>query len=274
MKIDINRLAEHFAHTPFQVVDVLHYTFEAGWTGWQETMPYPGFLFQLGGNAELVFNGTAYQLFPGNVVHGGADMRLDMHVAGKAKWEYILVLYRIQGPEPKGICLTETHFELPVAQSLRLTELLQRLCRVSSQPGGIPAFQTETLFREVLNELFVCAHNQSSGSAQALFEQVSAYIHEHYMEALTIPRLAEQNGISRNRLAYVFYKYGGMGPGDYLLQYRLNRARELLLFNNAVLREIAQATGFNDPFYFSKAFKKKFGISPSEFRKKFINNTC
>jgi AraC-like DNA-binding protein len=65
-----------------------------------------------------------------------------------------------------------------------------------------------------------------------------------------------------------------MGPGDYLLQYRLNQAKKLLITNRSPLHEVAQAAGFNDPFHFSKAFKKQFEISPSDFRAKFINNTC
>ncbi len=274
MKIDINKLAEHFARTSFQVETVYRYVREHGMCYNAHSEPFPGFVFPLNGKAEFVFNGKSYILAPGNVVHGGAHMRLNRRVLGNTRWEYLLILYSITASEPKGFNLPKEHFELATGQSPRLAELLYRLWNISSQPGGVAMFQTETLFRDVLEEVFVCARNQTSGDAQDLFEQVSAYIHERYMEHLTVPRLAEQSGVNRNRLAYVFNKYAGMGPGDYLLQYRLNRAKELLIASKAPLHEIAQATGFNDPFHFSKVFKKQFGISPSEFRDKFINNTC
>ena len=273
MKIDINKLAEHFARTSFQVETVYRCVREPGMYYNAYSKPFPGFVFPLSGKAEFIFNGTPYILAPGNIVHGGAHMQLNSRVLGNTRWEYLLILYNITVPEPKGFNLSKEHFELAVGQSLRLTQLLNRLRHISSQPGGVAMFQTETLFREILEEVFVCMRNQTNGDAQKLFEQVSAYIHERYMEALTVPILAEENGVNRNRLAYVFHKYAGMGPGDYLLQYRLNRAKEILLSSKAPLHEVAQAAGFNDPFHFSKAFKKQLGISPSEFRSKFINNT-
>ncbi|HCA30295.1 MAG TPA: AraC family transcriptional regulator [Ruminococcaceae bacterium] len=274
MKIDINKLAEHFARTPFQVETVYHAVQKPGDAEWQMSSPFPGFIFPLCGKARFQFEDTPYLAKMGSIIHGGANMSLDKKVVGNAKWEYILVLYKIVAPEPEGMTLSEAHFELQVGESPCLIELLHRLHQVYRQPGGIMSFHVERLFRDILDEMFFCARNQTNGGAQALFEQVAAYIHEHYSESLTIPSLAAQSGVNKNRVAYVFYKYAGMGPGDYILQYRLKRAQELLMVSRAPLRELAQAVGFNDPFYLSKAFKKQFGISPSEFRKQFINNTC
>lgn len=274
MNVDINKLAKHFARTPFQVEGVYHNIFEPGWSGWQKTMPYPGFIFQLKGNATLVFDQTTYQLGPNSITHGGANMSLDMSVNGKSKWEYILVLYKILGTEPNELCLPDTHFQFQTGESPRLIDLIWNLWKAYNQPDAFSEFQTEMLFRCALGEAFICSNNHSNLSSGSLFQNISSYLQEHYMDALTMPHLAELNGINPNRLSYLFYKHAGMGPGDYLLHYRLNRAKELLLYNNAPLREISHAVGFNDPFYFSKAFKKKFDISPSEFRNKFRNNTC
>jgi AraC-like DNA-binding protein len=274
MKIDINKLAKHFAGTSFQVVHVHRYMREPGMSYNACSSATPGFVFPLSGKAEFIFNETPYILAPGNVIHGGAHTQLSRRVLGNTKWEYLLIRYAITGPEPKEFCLAKEHFELVVGQSPRLSQLLVRLPHISSQPGGIAQFQTETLFRNILEEMFVCVRNRTNDDARRLFEQVSSYIHERYMEALSIPALAAASGVNRNRLAYVFRKHTGIGPGDYLLQYRLNQAKTLLLANRAPLHEVAQAAGFNDPFHFSKAFKKQFEISPSEFRAKFINNTC
>lgn len=268
MKIDINKLAEHFAYTSFKVEGVYRCVRNPGDAGWQITSPFPGFIFPLVGNAQFRFDNTLYSAKPGNIIHGGAYMSLDKCVIGKSKWEHLLVLYKILEPEPEDITLSKAHFELSAGESLRMTQLLQRLYQVSSRPGGIMSFRIETLFRNVLDEMFMCVSNKTSSGAQSLFEQATAYIHEFYMEPLTLTRLAEQNGVSHNRLVYVFRKYAGMGPGDYILQYRLNRSKELLLASKAPLWELVQAIGFNDPFHFSKVFKKHFGISPSEFRKK------
>lgn len=272
MKIDINKLAEHFARTPFQVELVHRFVREPGMCLNDRSEPFPGFVFPLSGRAEFTFDGTPYLLAPGNAVHGGARMQLNRRVIGNARWEYLLVLYSVTGREPEDLSLSDSHFELQTGQGPRLTELLSQLWRVSSLPGGVHAFRTETLFRCVLDEMFLTARSQLSGGAQELFERVTAYIHEYYMNALSVSTLAKQYGVNENRLSYVFQKYAGMGPGDYLITYRLNRARELMLITDSPIHKIAKSVGYADPYHFSRIFKKQFGLSPSEFREKFKNN--
>ncbi len=274
MEIELNKLIAHFAGMSFRVRGVYHYMIKPGTAGWQMSSPYPGFIFPLAGQAQFQFNGTPYLASVGSIIHGGANMSLDKRVLGNARWEYISVLYAIQGPEPEGISLPDTHFRLTVGESPRLTETLWRLWKTSNRPGALPAFQTEMLLRCVLEEVFVCARTEVNDSARSLFEHVSAYIHEHYMDALTVRSLAAQAGVNENRLFYVFRKYADMGLGDYLMTYRLNRAKEFLITGNAPVGEVAKSVGYADPLYFSRVFKKRFGIPPSALRKKFRNNPC
>ncbi|EJF39150.1 DNA-binding helix-turn-helix protein [Clostridium sp. MSTE9] len=274
MKIELNTLVAHFARASFRVQGVYHYTIEPGMAGWQQTAPFPGFIFPLSGQAELQFNGTPYLAGAGNVIHGGADMSLDKRVVGNTKWEYISLLYDIVGTEPEGICLREAHFALAVGHSPHLTEILWRLWEAFNQPGALPAFRTQTLFHRALEEVFVRARSQISGSAQALFEQVSSCIHEHYMDALTVRGLAAQSGVNENRLFYVFSKFAGMGPGDYLIACRLNRAKELLITGDGPVGEVAKSVGYSDALYFSRMFRDRFGVPPSTLREKFRNNPC
>lgn len=272
MEINLNKLVEHFTNSSFRVKGVYHYKVEPGMSGWQKAAPFPGFIFPLEGDAQYHFDGTPYLASMGKVIHGGANMRLDKRVIGNTKWAYISVMYDIHVPESKEKSLSEAHFEITTGESPRMTELLWRLWRAFNQPGAIPAFQTETLFRCVLEEVFVCARNQTNYGAQALFEKVSSYIRDYYMDTLTVRELAEQNGVNENRLFYVFKKYAGMGPSDYLMAYRLNRAKELLITGDAPVGEVARSVGYSDALHFSRTFRKRFDISPSRFREKFRKN--
>ncbi|MNH45343.1 HTH-type transcriptional activator Btr [compost metagenome] len=65
-----------------------------------------------------------------------------------------------------------------------------------------------------------------------------------------------------------------MGPAEYLLNYRINRAQKILFTSDVPVQQIAETVGIADPFYFSRVFKKQVGISPTEYREKFINNPC
>ncbi len=275
MKVDVNQLAEHLAHTPFQVEGVYRYSKSSGVPYADYTDSFPGFVFPLTGKIQFQFNGTPYIFSPGKVVHGGANMKLDQENFSNINWEYILVQYRICNSELEESSFSHQHFELSTGQSPRLSELIMRLWHVYNQRSGISMFQTEMLFRDVLNEALLCvANRQNSCESHALFERVSNYIHEYYYQSLTITSLVEQNNVNRNRLSYVFRRHAGMGPAEYLLKYRLNMAQEMLFTSDAPVQEIAQTVGIADPFYFSRVFKKQFGISPTEYREKFINNPC
>lgn len=265
MEVELNRLAEHLARTLFRVTGVYRYAIAPGEAGSQKCAPYPGFIFPISGKAQYQFNGTPYLAYNGNVLHGGANMHLDKRVIGTNTWEFIAVLY--ETVEEKGnFRLSDMHFEMKVGQSLRLEELLFTLWDTYEKPGALSAFQVEVLFRQILEEVLVLCFNQENNGARDLFERASSYIQRHYMDSVNIKELAGRNGVNANRLFYVFQKYAGMGPADYLIGYRLNRARELLVTTDLPVREIARNVGYGDALYFSRVFKKRFGVSPTMIR--------
>lgn len=268
MEIELNRLINTFTEVPFKVLNVHHYIIEPGSSGLQRTSPYPGFMFPLSGRAEFSFNGTPYTAYSGNIIHAGGNMSLGKRVLGNEKWEQIVVIYDLP-PEHNGLDLANMHFELKTGKSPRLTALLWKTWRAYNRPGILSSFRCELLFRSVLEEVFVCINKPQYDDAKVLFESVSSYIHEHYMDPLTVSGLAEQNGVNENRLFYVFSKYAGIGPGDYLTAYRLNLAKELLITSDCPVGEVASRVGYSDPLYFSRIFRKRFSLSPSGIRAHF-----
>jgi hypothetical protein len=110
MKVELSQLVEHFSSASFQVQGVYHYRIAPKQSGCISTAPFPGFIFPLSGRARFVFEGIPYLAGVGNVVHGGANMRLDKVVLSDTPWEYILVLYQIRKPEPEGLDLESAHF--------------------------------------------------------------------------------------------------------------------------------------------------------------------
>lgn len=265
LEIELNRLVQHMATTLFQVRGVYRYNIPIGTNGKQKTAPYPGFIFPLSGCAQYQFNNTPYLVKDGIIVHGLADATMHKRVVGEQNWEFISILYETY-QEPAGLKLAKTHFDLSIVPSPQLLELLHQIHAASNRPGGFSAFQVETLFRRILQEMFLCARNQMQHDAQELFETVSEYIHTHYMDVLSVSSLAQQNGVNENRLFYVFQKYAGIGPGDYLRTYRLNRGRDLLVTSTLPINVIAEQIGYPDALYFSRIFKKNFGLSPSKYR--------
>lgn len=267
MEIGINHLITQFAEVPFKVQGVYRLSIDPGTSGWEKTAPYPGMIFPLSGQAQYHFNGTPYLAKTGNVILGGADMHLEKEVLGDSKWEYICVLYKLYGPEKSGCLLPKLHTELTVGNSPRLTELLHRLWAAHKQPDALRSFQQEWLFRGILDDLFACALSHEGNEGKGLFDRATAYIHEHFMEPLSIHDLAQQHAVDENRLYYVFQKHAGMGAGQYLAAHRLSRSKEMLEKGSAPIGEIARSVGYSDPLYFSRVFRRHFGISPSSARR-------
>ena len=78
--------------------------------------------------------------------------------------------------------------------------------------------------------------------------------------------LASSSGLSRTYFSCVFKEVTGMRLQDYLNQTRFNKAKGLLKNINLKVKEISYEVGFSDPNYFCRAFKKKIGLNPTNWR--------
>lgn len=94
------------------------------------------------------------------------------------------------------------------------------------------------------------------------------YINSNYKDVIMVEDIAEQCGISSRYLRKEFKKYLAMSMRDYMIALRISRAVELLSNTSTSVTEIALKTGFSTPQLFSKMFKDKLGMSPTEYRKK------
>ncbi len=92
------------------------------------------------------------------------------------------------------------------------------------------------------------------------------YIRENYHKPITLEEVADYVGISRVYLSQTFKKETNKNIWDYLAQYRLSKAKELLLTSNLKIYAIAELCGFGSPQYFNKIFKRLTGFSPYQFK--------
>lgn len=93
------------------------------------------------------------------------------------------------------------------------------------------------------------------------------YIQEHYAEDIRVRDIAEHLGISRNYLSTLFQTIVHVTPSEYLARFRLTRAKEQLTITTLSIGTIANMCGYRDPLVFSKAFKLRTGMTPSQYRK-------
>lgn len=87
-------------------------------------------------------------------------------------------------------------------------------------------------------------------------------------DPIRIPAIAERAGVSERQLERLFQSELGMGPSDFYLDVRLRAARGMLIATTETLESIAETTGFSSLGHFSRAFKTRFGESPSVVRRR------
>jgi AraC-like DNA-binding protein len=96
--------------------------------------------------------------------------------------------------------------------------------------------------------------------------RVNSHIESQLAEPLTVERLAAVAGMSRAHFVRQFSRHAGAPPSEYVFRTRMARAARLLQATQLSVFEIALACGFADSNYFTKAFRRAFEVSPTEFR--------
>jgi two-component system response regulator YesN len=98
-------------------------------------------------------------------------------------------------------------------------------------------------------------------------QQLEEYLKINYTEPITSQTLCEKFGYVPTYLSKLFKKYKNVSPTEYLIDLRVEKAKELLRSKPDMLsKDIAYLLGFSDSHYFSKVFKNKTGMRPSDFR--------
>jgi AraC-like DNA-binding protein len=124
-----------------------------------------------------------------------------------------------------------------------------------------------------LEQLALDAVNQTiamvpAGSAyqERIVQEAIRYIRDHFSENISRNELAARLHCSAAHFSRVFTRTTGYAYRDFLLQCRIEKAKELLCHSHLQVAEVANAVGYEDPFQFSKVFRKRSGVSPRQFR--------
>ncbi|MBQ2734155.1 MAG: AraC family transcriptional regulator [Clostridia bacterium] len=99
-------------------------------------------------------------------------------------------------------------------------------------------------------------------------EQAKTCIQAKYMTGITVAEIAKMLNLERSYFSTVFKNSVGISPQEYLNNYRLEKAADFLLSSNMSVTDIAYSTGYSGVINFSRMFKRKYGVPPTEYRYK------
>jgi AraC-like DNA-binding protein len=149
---------------------------------------------------------------------------------------------------------------------------LERLLRTLDDPLDrkllAPLVQEEILFRLLRSDAAAAVRKGVAHAPDAgrILESMQ-FIRDHHTEKLSVEGLAKQSAMSPSHFAHRFSAVARIAPMRYLREVRLERARALLLAAGARAGDVAVHVGFESPAHFAREFKRRYGLSPSRYRR-------
>lgn len=220
------------------------------------------FYYHLAGEAEICHPKGALTVSPGDliVIRRGAKFGYHAPQGMRVHWFAVAGVFTHFDAE-KNIA----RFPLGYQQSLETIFILLRETLILEQPGA--ALRAVALVYELLALLEAM---QSPWQAPAVYPDTVrialSYLYEHYRDPFVAENVAAACGISAPHLRFLFQKWVGETPHQSHTRYRIEMAERLLASQEMSVSEVGKQVGYQDPYYFSRVFKKLTGIQPSRYR--------
>jgi two-component system, response regulator YesN len=127
---------------------------------------------------------------------------------------------------------------------------------------------------EIYKKGISAASETKSSKSQTLYHTAKTFIQENYSDPdLSVESISARLFFDSSYLRKIFKREGGASVSEYMTYVRMQKAKDLIGTNSVKLLGIAQQVGFHDPNYFSKCFKKQFGITPTEYQNRLSKRT-
>lgn len=119
----------------------------------------------------------------------------------------------------------------------------------------------------IFKTIALFAADNKRGQQNYVLEKIDRYLEENYNKEISLDTVAAVVNLSASYLSFVFKENSGLNFVDYVNQFRLRKAKELLENTSYNISQIAELVGYSSANSFSKVFKKYNGISPAQYRK-------
>ena len=246
--------------------------------GWHQRIPggfwgpsvHPNYNlhYVLSGKGEYTVEGKTYKLEKHHMFLIKPDMVIKIQADTEDPWFYSWICFDGQAAEEMFASCGYTNG----VYSMYCPEFFGIFDEISKMPSGTevsPIYLNLKLYT-IIDRL--SSLNQTQGSENPVSQyciKAVDYIRANYQSHITIDGIARDLGIDRRYFSRIFTQYTGVSPQRYLVDYRLEKAKNLMTTGAYSVSEVASSVGYDDIFAFSKIFKKKYGVPPSKCNVRF-----
>lgn len=155
---------------------------------------------------------------------------------------------------------TECSIDFILENNHNIFELLQAKANYSS---------CMELFKKFTKHFISIIEEKKTSTVRKEILQIENYVKQHYSEEIDLNTISELLNMCPSHISNLFKKETGINFSSYLTKVRMDAAKQLLQNSDTLIYEIAESTGYSNSGYFGKVFKKFFGITPEEYKRKY-----
>lgn len=208
-------------------------------------------------------SGQGFMIFPNQITTYIADKNLP--------WEYTWLEFdglRVkEAVEISGFSLNAPVYH---AHSRVLRETMMNEMLYIAEHGDLSPFHLIGhlyLFLDAMTNSVSSIKLKKAGRLRDFYvREALTFMEQNFHNDISVEDIADNCGLNRSYFGKIFKESTGRTPQEFLLNYRMTKATELLKLTNLAVGDISNAVGYDNPLHFSRAFKNIFGISPREWR--------
>lgn len=149
----------------------------------------------------------------------------------------------------------------------RMAFLFNLLFRVAEENYSLGNFiYMSQVLQLILAETYHRERHPSANRQNRYVTNMVRYMYQHLSEHLTLAQISGEFGLSKSYIHSIFHKSTGHAPLDFFIRLKMKEACKLLRRTDIYIYEVAQMLGYQDPYYFSRVFKKLVGVSPRAYQ--------
>ena len=235
-----------------------------------ESHPFPELTYVDQGELHSVADGQDILLKQGDIAIFGPD-QWHMHYAdiGVAPG-YVTITFDLEGVDVTP--LLNRKFAAPQPLVALLKQMLREQERMDEYSNDMIIAQLTQALVLLLREAAAPSGTKlrtsnAIHSENEIIRQAQQYVSAHIREKLSVPLVAKQVDVSPSYLTALFHKNLQISPGEYIRRSKLQESKQMIRENNLNFTEIAAALQYSTVHHFSRQFKEKFGITPTEYAK-------